>query len=522
MADNTYRSNRNRNEVAYDGDPADPLAELARLIGQSDPRNDFGHAGVAEAAPVYGGAAAAEEWSADERYAEPGQLAEPAYDERYDPPRFADPASPYRAAPSSQSGDYGPLVPPPLNGARGDPRFYAPAEPRYPVGSQAPVDYGQPLPAFVTQPHDDYDYEDQEQDDASYAEDEEEARGSRGRGGLIIVAVVLAVAVFGTAGTFAYRAMFGGSMMPSLPPIIKADNGPNKIMPSASNAGSAAAASANTGALGEKVVSREERPVDVPAPVNTTPRVVSTIPIFPAPSAPPSAWGSAPAGSAATLTPAPTPPSMPVAPAQPLSPAASASPPQPPTVASTEPKKIHTVAVRPDQAGPVNAAPPAAAIAPPEAAAPRVVAAQKPVMAPAAPRPAAIAAASGNAPLSIVPNQGDGPSPAPARVRTASAQPVAPGPAANIASAGPGAAGRYAVQITSQRSEAEAQTAFRALATKYPTQLGGHQPIIRQADLGAKGIYYRALVGPFASMEQAAGLCSSLKEAGGSCIVQRN
>ena len=46
--------------------------------------------------------------------------------------------------------------------------------------------------------------------------------------------------------------------------------------------------------------------------------------------------------------------------------------------------------------------------------------------------------------------------------------------------------------------------------------------MVRRADLGDKGIYYRALVGPFASMEQAAGMCSNLKAAGGNCIVQKN
>jgi cell division septation protein DedD len=119
--------------------------------------------------------------------------------------------------------------------------------------------------------------------------------------------------------------------------------------------------------------------------------------------------------------------------------------------------------------------------------------------------------------MSIMPTPGEAAAPAPARARTAAVQPAAP-----AAAPSPAAGGGYAVQLTSQRSEAEAQSAFRSLAAKYPTQLGGQQPIIRQADLGAKGIYFRALVGPFASMEQAAGLCSSLKAAGGSCIVQRN
>ena len=86
----------------------------------------------------------------------------------------------------------------------------------------------------------------------------------------------------------------------------------------------------------------------------------------------------------------------------------------------------------------------------------------------------------------------------------------------------PSAGGGYAVQVTSQRSEGEAQSAFHALQVKYPNQLGGRAPIIRRADLGEKGTYYRALVGPFGSAEEAAGLCSGLKAAGGNCIVQRN
>jgi cell division protein FtsN len=48
------------------------------------------------------------------------------------------------------------------------------------------------------------------------------------------------------------------------------------------------------------------------------------------------------------------------------------------------------------------------------------------------------------------------------------------------------------------------------------------QAIIRRADLGAAGIYYRALVGPFGSAEKAAKLCSGLKAAGGDCIILKN
>ncbi|MGA8650857.1 MAG: SPOR domain-containing protein [Xanthobacteraceae bacterium] len=86
----------------------------------------------------------------------------------------------------------------------------------------------------------------------------------------------------------------------------------------------------------------------------------------------------------------------------------------------------------------------------------------------------------------------------------------------------PVVANGYAVQVTSERSESRAQAAFRSLQAKYPNQLSGHQPIIRRADLGAAGIYYRALVGPFASAEKATKMCSALKAAGGDCIIQKN
>ncbi len=76
------------------------------------------------------------------------------------------------------------------------------------------------------------------------------------------------------------------------------------------------------------------------------------------------------------------------------------------------------------------------------------------------------------------------------------------------------------MQVSSQRSEADAQAAFRGLQAKFPGQLGGKQPMIHRVDLGAKGIYFRAMVGPLGS-EEASQLCSSLKAAGGQCIVQR-
>jgi len=103
------------------------------------------------------------------------------------------------------------------------------------------------------------------------------------------------------------------------------------------------------------------------------------------------------------------------------------------------------------------------------------------------------------------------------------AAPIAPAEANSAAAVTPPVLGSgYAVQVTSERSESGAQAAFRALQAKYPNQLRGRQATIRRADLGAGGIYYRALVGPFASAEKAAKLCSGLKAAGGDCILLKN
>ena len=95
-------------------------------------------------------------------------------------------------------------------------------------------------------------------------------------------------------------------------------------------------------------------------------------------------------------------------------------------------------------------------------------------------------------------------------------------PQARVAPAATALGGGYAVQVSSQRSEAEAQASFRSLQAKFPKQLGGRQASIHRVELGAKGTYYRAMVGPFANASEASELCSGLKAAGGQCLIQRN
>ena len=514
MADNVFRSYRSRDPIAREDmdstaadDAGDPLAELARLIGQSDARGEARHEGYAADAPD-DAVAPGLDWAADESYPP-----EPARDDdRYAPPL---------ADSQSYQQDRGYANEP----AVGD-RFFSRSAarsggfrqetsddlPADDAGYQDEMEPGSQRSADDRYGADDRPYDDA---DAYAAEGDRNAPPSRRRGGLVVVMAVLALAVLGTAGAFGYRAMFGGSVLPTLPPIIKPANGPNKIVPSYGDAqaGNSSQNGAADTSSSEKLVSHEEQPVEMQEAPRPAPRVVSTIPIAPnqgmAPSgmaAQPSPFNAAPAG-------APPPPQMAPAPAPPSGSAAQMpAPPPPPAAAPPGPKRVHTVTIRADQPAGGDAA--AAPAAPPRAAAP-------------APRPKA--SAGGSQPLSLVPGQqSEAPTPAPpprthaapapAPVAVAAAAP-APAPAAEAA---PPSGGGYSVQVTSQRSEADAQSAFRALQAKFPNQLGGREPLVRRADLGAKGTYYRALVGPFASAEEAAGMCSSLKAAGGNCLVQRN
>ena len=139
-------------------------------------------------------------------------------------------------------------------------------------------------------------------------------------------------------------------------------------------------------------------------------------------------------------------------------------------------------------------------------AAPAVAPGPGPTTPPA--RNPASANASANPPMSLAP-QAD--SPPPTRM-------AATNPAQTAAPAG----GGYLVQVSSQKNEADAQASYRALQGKFPSVLGPHSSLVKRVDLGEKGVYYRAFAGPFGSSEEAAQVCSSLKSAGGQCFVQRN
>jgi SPOR domain len=327
---------------------------------------------------------------------------------------------------------------------------------------------------------------------------------SRWPGSPLVQTAVLALAVL--AGTFAYRAMFGGSVFPALPPIIKAGTGPNNIVRSNSDTrwSNSSQTSATSAGPSEKL-----QPMDIREAPKAVPRVISTIPISSKPSAAavvplaPASAATAPAldPPIASALDQHVPPSVP--------PPASAPVPVPASSEPTETAAVAPVAREPGAPLPALAPPllTAASVPPPASAPSEPTEIHRDIVAPDGwgetdtPSPPALADTQGDAVLSPSSR-----SPMQARSGTA------------LVSFG----GAYAVQVVSQRSAAEARASFRALRAKFPNQLGGLEPIVRRTDLGVKGIYYRAMVGPFASMEKAAGMCRTLKAAGCNCLVQRN
>lgn len=308
--------------------------------------------------------------------------------------------------------------------------------------------------------------------------------------GMIAVAAIFVLAIVGTAGAYGYRHYVAGQRGGE-PPLIRADNAPTKVTPAPAggDGSSKPIQDRMPGTPGaERVVSREEQPVDINQIARQEPRVVLPAPNQPA--APPQAPAAAPPPSAQA------PVQVPV-----QAPSVSAQ-----KAASTEqPKRIKTVAIRGDQSGAGVPAPSRPAAPPPPSPTPVRTPPQ------AAPPPAAPPAAEpSGGPMQLSPQTATTGNARPQR--TASAPPMASG----------GASGSYVVQVSSQRSEADAQASYRALQGKFPSVLGSRSASVKRVDLGEKGTYYRAVVGPFAGADEASRVCADLKSAGGQCVVQRN
>ncbi|WDR05753.1 SPOR domain-containing protein [Devosia rhodophyticola] len=74
------------------------------------------------------------------------------------------------------------------------------------------------------------------------------------------------------------------------------------------------------------------------------------------------------------------------------------------------------------------------------------------------------------------------------------------------------------VQLSSQRSEEDAQTTVANLQSRFGSLFGGSSLQIQRVDLGAKGIYFRVLL-PSSSLQVATQTCSSVKANGGDCFA---
>ena len=318
------------------GHGSDPLAELARLIGQNDPFADRAR---------------------EQQHPEPPRAPQPyddqpAHDPRYDAPYPADPAPhfaepaplPPEPAPVSDWQKQPPFDPFAPASSRGPephaadryqeppPQRTSPAEFSFPsLHSQqarlpnssssdaAPSDApfaapshhepaGMPSPPFhlasgrvpSPPPLDEY-YDDAPQ-------------GGRRRG-LITVAAVFMLAVVGTAGAFGYRTWFGGPSVKPAPAVIRASAEPAKVAPPAPavdpNANKISYDRFGDRGQNEKVVLREEKPVDI-RDATRTGSAMSTVPL--------------PGQQASAATPnGGTPPSV-----------------------LTDPKRVRTVTIRPD------------------------------------------------------------------------------------------------------------------------------------------------------------------------------
>jgi hypothetical protein len=462
---------------------SDPLAELARLIGQTDPFGSMGRANL----PLQPRADDYDQYDlpAEEPPAGPPPWMQRAARQETPPPPQPDypssvhPLHRYAVQQAEPEPDYHPELALPSTD-----EGYDPDPARYDEALYGALDSDAQDSQHAVYADDAYAYQD------GYGDGAEEPIPKR-RGGMATVVVVLALAVLGTGGAFAYRT-YVGSPRSGEPPIIRADAGPTKIVPAPTDGSSKLPDRMAAGDGMEKIVPREETPVDINA--KSAPRVV-----FP----PLNQNGNPP--PVASVTPS--------------------APPQPSnagngTLSNAEPRKIRTFSVRGEQ--PDGAAVPVTS-APAPAAAAKPVPAVRTAAAPRIPPGAANANDStANAPMSLSPQatQAAPPPAAEPRTRMAATAPVQIAPQA-APSAGPSSGG-YLVQVSSQRNEADAQASYRALQGKFPSVLGSRSPVIKRADLGDKGVYYRAMVGPFGSPDEAKQFCGSLTSAGGQCVVQRN
>jgi sporulation related protein len=426
----------------------DPLAELARLIGEKDPFAEYGR-----------------EVNEFQRSSLPqGSYAAST---AHRPPRRASPVSgsPY------PGGDayYGEEVrsPRPERGVHHDALH----------GYEAKHPQGNYEDGSDNQGMDSYDGEDQD-----FYEDIDPPRR---RTATFVIAGILGLAILGTGGAFAFRNFFGSDNINHQPNVIKASSAPTKVVPPNARSNKSITnhidERATQNQTSEKIVPREEQPLDLqdrPLPADQR-------------------------GQASSAPPAMS------------NPATSNNPPLSGTgIVAVEPKRVRTIPILPDGTAITSSTPNAVISSAPKGELASQVAGIAPQPSPSRGKRIAPVPASNNTATAIK-------RPAIAPSRVASAGPTVP-TSTTMNTTLAVRAGSYGVQVTSQRSESEAQAALRGLQAKYPGQLGGKKFYIHKVTLGAKGNYFRAMIGPFADASSANELCNGLKATGAQCIVQKN
>jgi SPOR domain len=463
----------------------DPLAELARLVGQIDPPADLrGGAGreggisTLDRAGDYSdrsrqGVDAQRDYGHRTDHTQAPPLADYNDDDQYD----RDPDASYAAEhPRAVSGGYTPAD-------RGQPQYDAHYEDEHGHAAadhqhsdQQHSDQQYAGEQYADQQHADHQYDDQQYDDQQYADrqhadgqyrdgdaeypayedaDDNPRRGKRS--GLVTVAAVFGLAVLGTAAAYGYRTFTSGGST-GAPPVIRADASPNKIAATPSDAASSKQVVDRVGDRAQtqsRVVSREEQPLPVEQPPRPQPQMAAP------------AW--------------PLPPGSP--------PVSTAQAPQSSGASPGEPRRVKTETIAPSGAQVASQA---------TAPAVRTAASTESANRPAAPRTTP-KAADQNAPLALAP-QGDTPS-RPAAAATSPAH-------------------KYVVQLSASNTREDAAASLRTAQSKYADLLNGRQTLVKEKKSANQTTVYAAQVGPLSSKEEAVELCQRLKSAGATCFVQ--
>lgn len=288
-----------------------------------------------------------------------------------------------------------------------------------------------------------------------------------------LLLVLILVTAAGLGGfLFGDRLIGLGSEMAGQVPTIHAAEGPIKVRPE--NPGGQDIPfrdyDINNRMKGEEASTRVENLLPPPEQAKAPPQGV-----------PASAGAQAPKGTSRTetlLPAAPTPAPQAVAKA----PAAKAVPPEQPAAPAPAAQPTKSVAQGPLQLVPKSQQAPAAetVVAPPPPA---------PEVKPAAPAPA----------------------------QTAKAAPAPEVKSASVANARLGAG--WQVQLAAARDIKAAQAEGERLKSKHSDLLGGMRVSVMQADLGAKGMFYRVRLGPAKDQDHARTLCTQLTKRGQGCLA---